>query len=300
MRIPTWLLTVGLLCVLASGLSADDKYDPNKVPWSRLVYQVTKLGITATSEISLRTGSVAEIGSDLRPIPDGGELQPRRSQIAVLTLESQALWRSSTLDLWFDPTDAAALQRVQLETGKAARRNRYRRLRFTGDSAYSLTRKATEDEVGKPHEEWSRVNEWTIDYPRRVPRGVTTPSALFYILSAGNLSQPGDTLQLYLFSKSRLMELDLEVLGRAEIDSDYVQIVAGEESALQETVSTIEISLDGRPVDGGEGEESFEFLGLRGDVRIYLDPDLRFPLQISGAIKVVGHGNVKLKRIVLR
>ena len=300
MRTPAWIIGLGLICALPCGVNAAGEYDAGTITWSRLEFQVTKLGITATSEISLRTGSVAEIGSDLRPIPDGGELQPRRSQVAVLTLESQALWRSSTLDLWFDPTDAAALQRVQLETGKAARRNRYRLLRFTGHSAYSLTRKATEDEVGKPHEEWSQVNEWTIDYPRRVPRGVTTPSALFYILSAGNLSQPGDTLQLYLFSKSRLMELDLEVLGRAEIDSDYVQIVAGEESALQETVSTIEISLDGRPVDGGEGEESFEFLGLRGDVRIYLEPRLRIPVQVSGAIKVVGPGDVKLKRVVRR
>ena len=47
------------------------------------------------------------------------------------------------------------------------------------------------------------------------------------------------------------------------------------------------------PVDPA-GADEFDFLGLKGDIDLYLDPDNRVLVQISGKADVIGHTDIKL------
>ena len=48
---------------------------------------------------------------------------------------------------------------------------------------------------------------------------------------------------------------------------------------------------------GGPGEADFKLLGLTGEKRIFLSPELRVPLMLTGTIENVGKGRIKLKRV---
>ncbi len=102
-----------------------------------------------------------------------------------------------------------------------------------------------------------------------------------------------------MFSKGHVMLVEMVVHGNSQTEVDYVEESAAGERRISGQVETLEISLDGQPLDRQTEEGDFEFLGLRGDVRLYLDKTVRVPLQLSGRIKYVGKGNVRLRRVVL-
>ena len=51
------------------------------------------------------------------------------------------------------------------------------------------------------------------------------------------------------------------------------------------------------PIDPSEGDK-FDFLGLKGDIHLYMDPVTRVLLQISGKADIIGHTDITLKEVV--
>lgn len=276
-------------------------FDPARVRWSRLDLRASKLAVTATSEVGIRTESVSQAVGRWLGSPAGQPLMPEGSEVVRIELRSEILGKSSELDLWVDRFSGAAIQRSQLETGKKVRQHRHRSLRFTDTGVFNSTYRAADDTVEKPYTEWA-LSESFEPHPVGLARGVvvTEPSALFYFLAVADLDREGDRLTTFVFSKNRVMRVELVVQGTTEIEVDYTEVTDAGERDVKGRREVVRIRLDGSPVGEQGSERDFEFLGLRGDVEIFLEPNRRIPLQISGRIRYVGKGHVRLQRVRLR
>lgn len=276
-------------------------FDPDRVRWSQLDFRASKLTVAAASRVRLRTESASRATGAWLGSSTGRPLMPRTAEVVRIELVSEILGKSSELDLWIDPISAVAFQRTQLETGKKVRHNRHRSLRFTDTGVFNATYRATDETVDRPYEEWT-LSESFEPHPAGLGRGVavTEPSALFFLLAVADLDEAGDRLTTFVFSKNRVMRVELAFQGKTEIKVDYTEITDKGERSVKGRQEVVRIRLDDSPVGPGGKGKDFEFLGLRGDVEIFLEPERRIPLQISGNIRYVGKGHVRLQRVRLK
>ncbi len=258
--------------------------------------------MTLTSDIEIEAVPTARATAGWLTSEAVGELSPHGKEVLLLKLGSRLMGRRSSLDLWLDPATAAAFQRTQLETGQRIRHNRYRALRFADGGVLSTTARPADDEIGKPHTEWSLVSGDFREYPLLDggELAVTEPSALFYVLSTSELERPGDRVTTHVYSKNRLLRVELIVEESTQIEVDYMEATPRSERQVRSRRDALRILIRSQPLDGRPEAGGFELLGLRGDVYVFLDPHLRLPLQISGDIRYAGRGNVRLRRAVLR
>ena len=284
----------------SAGSAADLKLDPERIAWTALSYRARKLTVTATSRVSLTRQPAAVAASGWLLPSEGRPIEPLGSDVVRIELDSHILGKRSSLELWVEPETAAAFQRVQLETGKKTRHNRHRSLRFTDRGVFNATFRADEESVDQPFTEWP-LTEVFEPYPMPVEKASTVlePSGLFYFLAVADLETRADARRLLVFSKGRLLEVRVVSEGRRTLRVEYTRVSNGRSLEVEGEQETLHLRLSGRPISGEGDEKSFEFLGLRGEVELFLDPEYRFPVEIRGNIRYAGKGRVRLERVEL-
>lgn len=180
---------------------------------------------------------------------ESSSLDPARVLWSKLELDSLVLGRRSQLDLWVDPVSGAAFQRTQLERGHKVRHNRHRSLRFTHEGVFNATYRASDDTVDKPFEEWP-LSETLEPFPDGMSRRavVTEPSALLYLLAAGDLDQVGETMTTLVFSKNRVMQIRLVVVDLTEIKVDYTEDSDAGSKPIRGRREVVRIRLESTPM----------------------------------------------------
>lgn len=275
-------------------------HDMARLRWSGLEFRASKLTVTATSEVEIRTEPVSQAADRWLDPSKGRPIMPQGPQVVTVSVGSEVLGKTSELDLWLDPGSAAAIQRTQLETGRKIRHNRHRSLRFAERGVFTSTYRASEETVAKPFEDWALTEEYE-SFPESTARQVVTePTALFYLLAVADLDEKGDRLDTFVFSKGHVMRVVLEVVGTTELKVSYTEASEEGQKEIKGRRPVVRIQLTGSPVGSDGTAKDFEFLGLRGDVEIFLEPTRRIPVQISGNIRFVGRGHVRLQRVRLR
>ena len=295
---------MGFVALLGLGASHDSAadivtFDPARLRWSELHFRASKLTVTATSEVRIDSEPVGRAAGQWLEPATGRPVSPRGDRVVRVSLQSEVLGKRSDLDLWLDPISAAAIQRTQLEAGRKVRHHRHRALRFTDSGVFHLTHRATEETVDRPWQEWTPSPDF-VSFPSAVDTSVVMePSALFYLLAVADLDQVGDRLETHVFSKGRLMRVTLLVAEQTDIKVDYLEVRKNGEERVRGRRPVVRIDLRAAPVAQEGSGKDFEFLGLRGEVEVYLEPTERIPLQISGDIRYAGRGRVRLQRAVL-
>lgn len=298
LRIGLLTLAVAVAVLVIAGRPARGQlpvsFDPERVAWSRLEYKASKFGLSITSRISLGTVSTKRAEEDLIPAGEYPGISPAGPEVLRLRILSSVLGRDSTSDLWFDPLRAVAYQTVQLTTGS---RHRYRAYRFTDRGVYSLLRKPEKGQEQLSPDLWSDTHGQHFPHPKWAGERlvVTSPTALFYILSVADLSRVGDHLEIPVFSRTNVDLLIIKVEEVERLKVNYVDVSAAGEKRIKVRMDTLRLSLRARPLDASASSE-FELIGLQGDVEIHLDPRTRVPLEISGRVPRAGKVRIRLKR----
>ena len=268
--------------------------------WRRLEYEAGKLGFRIEASVELSSISDAELERALIAAGDADALEADDRGGLLLEIDSTGLGRRSLVEFWFRP-DGTALQRLQIETGDKSKHNRFKINRFAADGVFSLIRRPAGEETSRPHEDWSERSEDYETFPAfALAHGpISEPSALFYLASVAPLNAPSDTVSVPVLSKGRVVLVTLSVLGPATIKVRY-----GEDSGagLRQVVGRREvlaIGLESRPLGPEAGDGAFRFMGLGGDIVLYVDPVRRIPVQLSGSVKYAGRSHLKLRRVVL-
>ena len=218
---------------------------------------------------------------------------PAGNDLARIELDAAFGGRRSETRLWFDPRRATAMQRLKLRVKK---RDGYQKTwRFTEGGVYSQRRSPVDrNEGGGPIDKWSRVAETFYSHPasRQGCGPIAEPSQVLYLVSAAGGERP---YRFCTFSDETLHRVELEPRGKVTLGVDYERRTDDGVNRRRGRVEVDKILLKARPMDG-QGEE-FEFLGLEGDVEIYLDG--RVPVEVAGRLPGLGRVRVKLVAVDL-
>jgi hypothetical protein len=296
------VLATTLLASLAPTARAEvmelENLDTSRVRWSKLTYRAKKLTFSAGTELELSSVAAAQAKELLVTPESGAPRAPAATGVTLLKMETSGMGQDSLTQLWINPGDATALQRDQHDRGK---RKRWRAYRYLDDGVASVThRPASGEESGSP-EAWSDRSTGLFEYPEWLGDGalITEPAAIFFIASAAKLDKAGDSIQVPVFTKNKLLLVELKVEGSDQLRANYTEVSSSGERQVSGRVDTVRILLDSRRLGPESTEGDFEFLGLRGDVEMWLDKKTRVPIQISGRVPVAGKANVRLQRAVI-
>jgi hypothetical protein len=271
--------------------------DEDNVRWSRLEFGAQLFLISLSADVEYGKVAAGEASEQFYD-PEGKPLlMPGDGQVSVLTMDSDNFGRKSRVRFWFEP-DLTALEVDKTESG---RKNYVKAYRYAEDGVYRRDYYPLEGEKDLPYAQWSKIEYHEYPHPEELEDiSVTDNAVLFYAASAANLAKPGDSLAFYTFGKKHLNRIELRVEAVQEIAVDYVEVGPNGERQVDETIPALRISVTPSSVGESTGENEFEFLGLKEDVKVYVDPRTRVPLQISARMNVVGSVSVYLKRVHLK
>lgn len=299
-RIPRSLppLLLAALALLPS--HAAGGYDARRIGWSELDFRVSKFGLALESRVRLREMSQAELSRALVDPGPGAWLPAPERGGWMIRLETTGLGRRSDLDLLLD-SEGGSLQRTQVETGRRHKDHHDRTQRFSRTAVHIDTRKPALDELEKAPAQWSERSQSVFEIPAGLPQGAVLgqSSGLFYTLAAAELVKPGDRTVAYVLGKGRVTEVELAVEALELLPVDFVEVDAAGPRRRKDKVVTLRVRLNGRGVGSGADHGDFRFLGLRGDIHVYLDIESRAPVLITGDFGWLGPVQIKLQRLVL-
>ena len=280
--------------------------EPNKVLWSDLSFRAGKTVVDVELDIRLAPYSSLEFESIWRTYPQRLQL-PTVCQ-GIYNLEVKRIIDyifSRPVRLWnqvlFDPQNANSFYRVRLRRGEDDIERAYW---FSGEGVHRLRRMPrVKAETSLDPAKWTDVR--TSFYPYDLTRlgcpQVVDPMLLIYLLSAAPIDREGKILSLCVFGKQQLHRVTLGYQRLESLEVDY-SLKNGEGTVREKG------KVDGRMVtvrsvplvSDKKNAENFSFLGMHEDIAIYLDPQLRIPLQVSGRIPTVGLVTLKLSEATLK
>ena len=264
--------------------------DPEKVCWSRLDLVASKFGLSLKASVSRNRLSPGEARGEL--------LEPEGKWVGIapggpterLELSTSFLNRHSESILLFDPADGTTFQRKVVETGG---RSRYKVIRFAEEGIVTRRRSPRNEAEEDLHpRRWSEARQETDPYPPGVHR-VVEPSVLFYLVSGLDLEDRDLELEVPFYTHNEIhrARLRLEELQRLRVDFEVLSSrgkrrVEGPRTVRRITVRPI-------PMDGKKGK--LEFIGLEGEVELFVDAEYRVPVLVRGRVELVGRVEVRLR-----
>src|SRR5690554_2047919 len=290
------LVVLALLCSLPQGLAAD--YDLANFKPATLHYKASKFFVSAETQVQQRLIPSEQAAGQLLPLSQEEGRMPNQDKIILQTLKTNVMGQQSQIETWLNP-DAGILQRSSLYTG---RKNWFRTYRYIPAGAYSVKRQpASKGEQNLPHNQWSDVSTRFYqleDVPLNHPLSET--EALFYLISVAKLSQPGDELQLPVFDKDEVIGISVVVEKRVTLPVNFKEITDQGEKRISGKQEVLRARLSARPLGDQANASDFEFLGYSGDVELYIDPQRRVILQMSGKYDYLGKVDIRLQELDYR
>jgi hypothetical protein len=298
---------IGLIAVLlflaGSAFSSDNPdsrmaLDASQLAWQRIDFRARKFTIDASSivEWSLVDASKANVdwidaegieGAPDKPIEPG-------EQVLRLGYISDFIGQHFDTVYWMNPRDGAALQ---YETTRTSGRPKHRIYRFTNQGAYLRTWRPIEDEAQLPWENWTeRSGDFRPFQPEAHNRVVIGPLGLIYITAASDLGRGRNRLEVLAFVRREVIRAILTEGEIVDIDADFIAQGPSGEKQCTAKMKALKISLAVEGV-GDNAESDFDFFGLRSDIEIFLSPESRLPLRISGNAKIVGPLVINAKHV---
>ncbi len=266
-----------------------DKFRP-----ADLRYQARKLFITANTHVQLSWQGRSQAQEQLHGVNDLSPLQPSSDKVALSHIETSVLGRNTQIDAWMNP-DGGILQISSLRTGH---KERYRRYRYLQDQVYSIKRfPSSNEETQLDWSRWSNIGEDYYSLPDgRPPVPLMEPEGLFYLLNVLDWSKVESQHKLYLFDPDGIVELTLKFIGDSQTEVDYQQkLPDGTEQRIKGKAVTQEILMMASPWKGTGQAKNFDFLGFKGTVRLFVDPQKQTVVLMRGDIDVIGEVDVRLK-----
>lgn len=300
-RLMTGLIALTLLIAGGRGDAASESRHASglePVAWSCLRFRAAAFMSKASIDVTLEPLVAAEVEPHFLSAGDRQVVSPPGAQIRLISshiVVDHFLWPTEDVSVraWFAPENAAALQRVWTRSGAKMFIKRYR---FTRQGVY---RNRSEPETGQEAEldwkQWTNIKERFFPHPNADCALVTDPLVLLYVVSAAPGLIHQQPLQLCAFHKKRVHRVRLIPRGKSEVAVNYTERTRTAERRRSANIQTVNVSVNAEPLDpSADAVDRFSFLGLRGDITIYLDPRSGIPVQVSGDIPVIGRVDFKL------
>lgn len=300
-----WVLAQACLSYGATVAAESRQPDVAPVPlnWRSLALRDAGLTGSVTTRVELRTLPVTELQSSL--LVASKLLSPRVAGTRIQELvvaSSVRLLLGAGIEteerLWFNEDDGLPLQLVRLRRGSKPSEKLYR---FGNQQVYRLRRQpANRVETRQLPEQWSQTSEsiYPLPGPGEGCATILESSQLLYLLSSPNHEFSEQAVALCVFDRQRVYRVGFRVLGREQVDVDYLQVAAGQETRVSRRLDAFRLALDSRPVGGAhEDDEPFSFLGLSGEIHLLLADPGRVPLRVRGQVPGFGMIDLELEKM---
>ena len=288
---------------LLYGAAAESRRTDTSIPtplnWRKLELQDAGIIGSVTTRIDLNTLPATAVQPTLVDGPK--QISPRVAapllQELVVTSTIQLLLGAgieTQTRLWFNADDGLPLQLVRTRQGSNPTRKLYR---FGNNGVYRLRSKpGNSAESEQPLEHWSQISESF--YPLPDPDGecpaILESSQLLTLLSNPEQLLSERAVELCVFDRKHVYRVAFRTLGQEQLDVDYLQVAAGQETRVKRTLEALHVALTSRPLKDARGDvEPFSLLGLKNEIHLLLSNPGRIPLRIRG--KVPGFGTIDLE-----
>jgi len=306
------LLLIALLYPFAS--IAEDKIhslsvDKTKVPWKHLSFKGEKLFVEFVAEVQLMPQTKAELDAIFISSPKGIPISATKSGAFKINTKmsvkppifSTFLPKVKLQNIaWFDPVTLSAMQYVRLRTGFKDAKKTYR---FTDKGVFkSFKEPIDKNEITQLPEKWSPVPDKERFYPYDSEKKgcvhITTPIPLIYLISASKISDFEKPVTICVFNKKEAIYIDIQKKPAESVQLNHIEI-KGDEAIRRNTTILAEVfSLKARAVNSGKVIDDFTFVGLSENIKMYIDPKARIPIQIKGDHKLIGEIKLTLRKMV--
>ena len=299
----TLLLTISAVLLPPLANAGITGMTPANVKWKSLHYTASRGIATLTVDITLNelthnaliANTTAREGLPALAVPTG-PVWALQSSIHLQHLFGDY----STNDrLWFQPGNAAVVEREKHRKGSKQYIKSYR---YDGQATHRLRiRPDGKHQRKKPTTQWSDRDHSIYPYgnARKSCKVVSEPGALFYIAAAHDFSD-GKAVQLCVFSDSALFHMNIKPVGRQTIKVNYALTQGSRTRQITGNANALRLSIKAKRLPGFANNADFEVLDFKGDQTLFIDPELRIPLRISGSLQGMGRGDVNLSAATLR
>ncbi len=304
------LLSMIRLVVFPGSLSAEPyshlSLNPNRIPWSYLLYEVKSTSADVTTEVRLEFPTQAEAKASMIESREGDPLPVPAAgcyKITVNTLLDSALHApvKSVDHLWFDPQDATALGRDMLRQGDEDFKKVFR---FTKQGVFRFQKEPKDKkEAAFEPDKWTKVIDrfYPYDADKLGCPSIVDRLSLMYIVSASGALENHQPLSLCVFGKRQLFSVKLRPAGSHSINVDYIEQKGQGKDRRQAEVNAVKIDLEAKPLESNlENVENFSFMGFLNKISFSIDSAINLPIEIRGEIPPVGNVTLKLKEARLR
>jgi len=300
------ILLIALLSPFAS-VAADKIHslsiDKTNVSWKHLSFRGKELFVKLAAEVELTSQTKAELDAAFISSPQGIPIGAMESGAFIINTKisvKSAFLPKVTLQnvAWFDPTTLSAMQYVRQRTGLKDVKKTYR---FTDKGVFKFTRQSLDKkEALQIPEKWSGVKERFYPYiPAKIGcLDITVPMPILYFISASKISDFKKTVTICVFNKKEVIYLDIQEESVESIQLEHAEIKGDQVSQRNTLTPTHVLSLKARSITTGKAIDNFTFVGLQGNIKMYIDPESRIPVQLKGDYKGLGEVNLKLHQMV--
>jgi hypothetical protein len=288
-----------LLLACAGGTTAAvSPLDPARLTWRELHYRARKFIFTAETTVKAEVVPAETAAGELLRVDGRQAVQPAAGQLVRIGLDTTALGRHTRYRVWLQPGTGAALQSTGQEFG---RRARFKVIRFTTGGVVVARFAPARGQDDEPADRWTERADSFVPLTEDDSHtaAVTDSEALFWVLSIGTLAAPGDSVELAVVSRNQLVLVTISVRGSIPVKVDFDEWDHDAPRHVEGSLQALELAVDARSLGSDPSADELEFLGMKGSIRIVLDPRLRVPLEISGRVPGAGIVVVRLRDVML-
>lgn len=271
-------------------------YNHDNVRWNRLVYEASAFFITLETEIKLTTVDRKTVAEQLVLQDETNLLFPEGRNVYRIDTFADSFGKRTHYSLWFD-SDGEILQRKKVLRGK---KNEIKIYRFSPCAYYSLRKKFPNKKFDQGFSQWTASNQKFLEFQPELcgDEPIVDANTLLYLISALDIKDTGLDRELLTFSRGRLIKVRLKARKKTSIYSEFkVKHPAGS-NEIEDDVDVLQLHLS-PVVDNSKDRDNFRFLGLKGDIKIYVDTKRKLILRLSGNVDVVGSIDINLKKAEL-
>ena len=280
--------------------------DPHQVLWARLGFEAKRILSSVRIEVDLKSLSASGAETELIASQRGDPVQPASAGVYYLKVDrtiEPAIGKTVKLQdrIWFNPDNAAAIQRIRLRRGKDDSKKTYR---YTRQGVFRLRNEPKDEKEARLEpEEWTdrRENFYPFDAQASDCTVVKDPAVLLYLVSTAAMIQKTDPVSLCIFGKKKVHHILLRRDGVQALDVEYQKTSSANEISRKGMVEAVKFILEAQPEESGTDRgEDFAFLELKKKIIFYVDPVSRMPLRIIGSTAVAGRMELNLREVAVR
>ena len=294
-----FLLVIFVVLPQSSGAQDSQVYESSPllpVSWTELIFKGSKLMTRITVKIQVSSADLsAKSGNGL------SECSEAVSANKLLTVQSSSKGMGASASkyeekIWFNETTVRPDKRVRLSSGDAPWVKNYC-WEDTGVRRQKI-QPAKSSEKKHPPGKWTRNTESFYQYPPEVSRCemISDPSVVFYLLSTLEFDRQEEPFEICVFGRKQLHRLTITLEQPSSLRVSYKARSLTEEVAVEDKIKPVVFAITTETfAPDKEKPEAYSFLGLNKDIRIYLDPEKRLPVRISGTNNSIGGLELDLK-----